>query len=139
MSDLLNLNSGPMTSDALVRASGCSYRQLDYWCRNGVLVPVDGRAQPGQGYQRRWTRKDARVAHVIARLAGMGATIPVLRHVAAMLRALHDSEWVGSVLVDEAGRVTRIDQEPFRARPITAWLIDLGAVSGRYGPASDVA
>jgi DNA-binding transcriptional MerR regulator len=125
-------HEGPMTSDALVAASGCSYRQLDYWCRNGVLVPTLSTARPGSGGQRRWSRKDTRVVHVCARLAAMGATLPVLRHVAAMLRAFRDDEWAGSILVDEGGRVSRPAGEDWRARPVAAWLVDLDVVAARF-------
>lgn len=53
-------------------ASGATARQLDHWCRTGVLRPA--RCSPGSGYQRVWPAEELTVA---ARIVAMGrAGIP---------------------------------------------------------------
>ena len=41
-----------LTSAEVCRLAGCSYRQLDYWCRNGWISPVI--EAEGSGSQRLW-------------------------------------------------------------------------------------
>lgn len=48
---------------------GLSYRQLDYWCREGYLRPEDC---TGSGTWRKWPDEEIRVAQVMARLAAVG-------------------------------------------------------------------
>ncbi len=55
------------SADAMIR-SGATYRQLDYWTREGLLHPIGG---TGSGFSREWP--DAEVA--------------VLRRMVAVVRA----------------------------------------------------
>jgi DNA-binding transcriptional MerR regulator len=48
------------TAGDVVARTGCTYRQLDYWCRRGY-VPGQGEAE-GSGNWRRFT--DAQLEHV---------------------------------------------------------------------------
>jgi hypothetical protein len=81
------LNEGCSSFD-LVRALGTSlsYRQLDYWCRLGVLVPAEG-ANGGSGVGRRFDRQECEIVSVCAALARVRCPTTVLRVVAAQLRA----------------------------------------------------
>lgn len=99
-------------------AAGITYRQLDYWCRANVLDCVGGSATPGSGGQRRFTDTETRVAWAVGRLAAHGATLPVMRHAGAMLRAMTDDEWHGLLFVSQRGAVTR--------QPSDGWVLDLG-------------
>ena len=54
------------TSAQVARMCGVSYRQLDYWCRAGLVAP-SVREAAGQGSQRQWARGDLeRVRRVAA-------------------------------------------------------------------------
>lgn len=123
----------PLRSADVSRLAGVSYRQLDYWCRNGVAVPISGdNPSPGSGQHRRWSRADVRVVVALGRLAALGCRTATLRHVSPMLRAMRDDEWTGQLVVDEGGRTTRTGQpEQWRGRPLVAWLLDLDSVDAR--------
>ena len=41
-----------LTSHEICRLAGCTYRQLDYWCRIGLISPVV--EAEGSGTQRLW-------------------------------------------------------------------------------------
>lgn len=64
------LASTVSTTDA-AHVVGCTYRQLDYWCRQGFIPgqPTEG---IGSGGRRRWTAEDiqrARMIHLASRLS----------------------------------------------------------------------
>lgn len=40
-------------SKELIDRSGASYRQIDYWCRHGIIAPV-GNPAPGSGSRKEW-------------------------------------------------------------------------------------
>ncbi len=40
-----------ITTKELIRNTGASYRQIDYWCSLDILSPV-GKRNPGSGHQR---------------------------------------------------------------------------------------
>lgn len=61
------MSTATVSSTDACRVAGISYRQLDYWVRNGILQPtVDA---DGPGTQRRWSDRDVAVAGVLGRLA----------------------------------------------------------------------
>lgn len=70
----------PTYSSAQVcQQTGCTYRQLDYWCRHGWLQPEAysrGNAKPGYGpgWDRRWTQDELDRAWMMARLVELGVT-----------------------------------------------------------------
>jgi hypothetical protein len=41
-----------ISSPELVELSGASYRQIDYWCSQGILPVIDGKNTPGSGGRR---------------------------------------------------------------------------------------
>jgi len=50
--------------------AGLSYRQLDYWTRQGWLLPTQEYAGPG--FPRAWPRRERSVAVLMARLVDAG-------------------------------------------------------------------
>jgi hypothetical protein len=64
-----------MTTDdleAVLRRTGCTYRQLDYWCRRGWLHPAGG---GGSGRQRIWPEAEIQAARTMRRLVEAGMTV----------------------------------------------------------------
>jgi hypothetical protein len=55
--------------DAVLRRTGCTYRQLDYWTRRGWLHPTGG---TGTGTRRVWPQEEIRVARTMRRLVEVG-------------------------------------------------------------------
>ncbi len=74
-----------LASSQVVEAAGCTYRQLDYWTRNGVIAPS---LAPGIGYgtARRWSDTDVILVSIIRRLAALGATSDILAQTTTSLR-----------------------------------------------------
>ena len=58
-----------MNSEQLATRTGLTYRQIDYWVRQGYLRPTGGE---GCGYPRDFPADEVRVAVVMARLAAAG-------------------------------------------------------------------
>ena len=69
-----------VTSQELIDEAGISYRQLDYWTRTGLLVPLD-QAQPGSGYPRRFPDRELERARVIHDLLDAGVSLQIIRRV----------------------------------------------------------
>ena len=57
----------------LLRASGATYRQLDYWCLKGFLVPTP-QDKTGSGYAREWPPEEIEVARRMVKLVKLGFT-----------------------------------------------------------------
>jgi hypothetical protein len=55
--------------DAVLRRTGCTYRQLDHWTRRGWLHPTGG---GGFGLRRAWPEEEIRVARTMRRLVDVG-------------------------------------------------------------------
>lgn len=78
------------TSGEVVRMTAATYRQLDYWCSNG-LIP--GMANwTGQGYRRRFTYEQVRHVRGLHALCRAGVVGEALRDAAARL-ADPDLDW----------------------------------------------
>jgi hypothetical protein len=54
--------------DRVLERTGATYRQLDYWCRQGYLSP----GTPGTGAVRDWPESEIRAATAMARLTAVG-------------------------------------------------------------------
>lgn len=80
MSKHLMLNQW-FTTREVVEMTGATYRQIDYWCRTG-LIPGH-RESVGSGRRRRFTEADVRRARLVA-LASRLSNAP-LEKVVAML------------------------------------------------------
>lgn len=62
-----------VSSSTACERSGLTYRQLDYWRRNGVFVPLGvDRKGPGSGGRMRWPTDDLPLLEAMARLSRMG-------------------------------------------------------------------
>jgi len=69
-----------VNTDQLIRRTGLSFRQVDYWCDKGYLRP--DAAHPGTGYARNFTADEVRVAGVMKRLVDAGLRVDVAERVA---------------------------------------------------------
>lgn len=112
-----------MTTSALelCRETGISYRQLDYWTRRGVLSPIARPEDATSGTPRPFDELEVRVVHVLAALRALGASLDVLREVAAQLRSYGEPDWHGQLFVDQVGLIRR-------DRCALCWCLDLDVV-----------
>lgn len=97
----------PITSDDVCDAAGCTYRQLDYWIRCGLVECLGNTARNGSGSQRVYSHREVRVVAAIARLFELGATQHVVANCAPILRSFTEAEWHGYVIVRRSGAVVR--------------------------------
>lgn len=109
------------TTTEVAEISGASYRQLDYWCRLGVLSPENNGAGSGGGRIRLWTADEVAVVSVILELSALGATSEIWTIVAASL-SVPVQLWPESILVTADGRVY-----PDGGRR-TGWFVDLAEI-----------
>ena len=72
---------GPTAS----KASGITYRQLDYWARTGLVVP-SLRGAEGSGTQRLYSFRDVLVLKVVKRLLDTGVSLQQIRTAVDHLR-----------------------------------------------------
>lgn len=70
------------SSAEVVRMTGATYRQLDYWCRTG-LIPGQAGVVPGSGGRRLWTMTDVARARLV-KLASVLCTSPLEKTVAML-------------------------------------------------------
>lgn len=83
---------------------GVTYRQLDYWTRQGVLRPaVLGAAGPGS--QRRWSAHDLVAIAAVARLRDLGGGTRVMTSLAAACHQLDLESLPRVAAVDAVGVV----------------------------------
>jgi hypothetical protein len=104
---------------------GCSYRQLDYWTRNRVIVPA---VEPsGPGTRRLFAYRQVRTVRLVTDLARLGAQRDVLMRASMLADLIPEDEWIGTLYVDEVGEISATPTGP-------GWAIDLDAcVHGRGG------
>ena len=69
-----------VTSSELMDAVGISHRQVDYWTRTGLLIPLEA-ASPGSGYLRRYDEHQVARAVVIHDLLLAGIALVIIREV----------------------------------------------------------
>lgn len=86
------MGGGSYTTGEVAERARCSFRQLDYWARNGTLIPGIADAS-GHGSRRRYTTADVERARVLVELSALGATSPVLARVVAELAGEDMHEW----------------------------------------------
>ncbi|HET6875481.1 MAG TPA: MerR family transcriptional regulator [Acidimicrobiales bacterium] len=109
-----------VTSPELCQLAGISYRQLDYWTRQGVLSA--SRPARGSGSFRGWTVDEAALARVCGQLSRLGATATVLRAIVAAIQAFPEL-WSGRVVIQPDGTVIPVGVATNR----DGWIIDLAA------------
>ena len=87
--------------------AGCSFRQLDYWCRIGLVRPSIA-AGKGSGNRRAFSAHDAAVVRVISVIAGRTLPLNRLGHLAEFLDDLPLQQWAATaIILDEFGDVWR--------------------------------
>lgn len=111
-----------LTSAEIVKASGASYRQVDHWARNGVLVPLITVAD-GSGSQRLYREKQAYVAAALVELSKVGVRGEPLMRAAEALTALPLDVWLDVVVVKPSGS---LDPWCDRENLTAGWLLHLG-------------
>jgi DNA-binding transcriptional MerR regulator len=96
----------------VARLSSTTYRQLDYWCSEG-LVPGQP-ADPGSGSRRRWTYTQLRHVRCLGALTAAGVAGPMLREAATLL-ADTDLDWAVPLELVSVPYVTVTLDLPFLA------------------------
>lgn len=105
-------------SREVVRRSGATYRQLDYWCRAGLFgEQLRGR---GSGRRRGFTEEDVKVARGLARLSaagclgsgGGGAAAWNIDRFAAEIREAVEAGLVAATIVADVDVVIFVNYEP---------------------------
>lgn len=72
------------SSADLMRITGATYRQLDWWCSHKALIP---HASPGSGKQRHFTAADLDAVYAAVALTRFGMTVDAALSVARQLVA----------------------------------------------------
>lgn len=123
------LDTRPITSDDVCDAVGCTYRQLDYWIRLGLVECLGNTARNGSGSQRAYSHREVRVISVIARLYELGATQHVVSNVAPIVRSFTAEEWHGSIVVRRSGAIIRPGADA--AVLEAGWVVSLDLAAAR--------
>jgi hypothetical protein len=76
---------GRYTAADLIEATGITYRQLDYWVREGLLRLANPE-QSGSGSTRLFLPEELTVARALAHLSAGGISGPILRAVPPLIR-----------------------------------------------------
>lgn len=82
-------------------AADISYRQLDYWCRLGVITP--DRDCFGSGTRRRFSLQNIAVIRVLAALRPYVKDLTALQEVAGLLDEWPFAEWGSGLVIDDRG------------------------------------
>lgn len=93
--------AGLHTSPRVCRIAGCSYRQLDWWCRSGLLVPVV--PATGSGSSRLFDFAGVRHACIIARASALGLSMEPLHRLGVdegIKFILHEVESIVEELIE---------------------------------------
>ena len=86
------------------RASGITYRQLDYWARTGLVEP-SVRPASGSGTQRLYSFQDILVLKVVKRLLDTGVSLHNIRTAVAFLRARGVADLAQITLISDGASV----------------------------------
>ena len=93
----LTTDTGPFTTADVANLTGATFRQLDYWTRNGIITPSRTLTEVGSGHQRQWDRDAVLEAAITKRFADAGIDLGLIReatdviHLAqTLMRSLHD-------------------------------------------------
>jgi MerR HTH family regulatory protein len=108
-----------ISSTEMVRLAGCTYRQLDCWCRDRIVVPA--RDSDGTGSHRGFTERQVRIVRLITGLAALGARRDVLLKVAMQADLIPRDEWFGRAYVDSEGQLAHDPTADL------CWAVDLAA------------
>lgn len=127
------------TTTQLCRLAGVTYRQADYWARNGVLVPTLVPAV-GCGSQRLYNATDVVIAHMLGHLSAQRCSRPALTAVVDVLRNQPDA-WDATLLVTEPGAVI-VTTTPAAALTelgvVACWVVNPAAALARARQVAEV-
>jgi DNA-binding transcriptional MerR regulator len=91
----------------VIHLTGLTFRQIDYWCRVGIIVPkVEA---DGSGTKREFSIEQVRAIALCRRLADLGMRAPGLTEVYADACDWHEQFWAGIALVSATGMMTPLD------------------------------
>lgn len=113
-----------LTGPQVCREAGITYRQLDYWCRTGMLRPARGAR--GSGTRRLFDAVDVACLRLAARLMGLGASTQTVGPLLEHWRERPLADWRGWLVLDARGEWT-LDGPVVGA----AWVVDLAACAGQ--------
>jgi DNA-binding transcriptional MerR regulator len=82
-----------LSSRQVCEAVGITFRQLDYWVRQGTLVPSNAQAK-GSGTQRRWSVDDAEQAAMLRVVLDMGIGARLVRKAVETAREAEGRRWL---------------------------------------------
>lgn len=102
-----------LRAEQVIQRLQITARQLDHWCRNGVVGPQV--ATPGSGYLRVFSPEDVRALEVVSHLARFGAKVATMAAAARLVKANTRSGWL---LLNEWGQVTYAAAEGSVARTV---------------------
>lgn len=117
-----------ISARSLTEILDVTYRQLDYWCRIGLIHPQD--EFKGSGSRRRFVRSDVAIADVIKGLYRAGANFAVTKLVSTRLYEDGSAPTGCSIIVTEDGDM--LDPKGLMdldSAPAFGWLIPLTAVA----------
>lgn len=94
--------------------TGATYRQLDYWVRNNVIISSLAQAT-GSGTQRRYSASDVAQVRAVVRCAQAAVGVPTLREITGALRADPEARWV-LIHPTDTLRKTTLEGQVFTSR-----------------------
>jgi len=86
------------------KASGISYRQLDYWARTELVAPTVQNAT-GSGSQRLYSFRDILVLKLVKRLLDTGISLQQIRIAVDQLRTAGIDDLTGTTLMSDGASV----------------------------------
>lgn len=93
--------------DTVMRTTGITYRQLDYWARTGLLVPGVQDAA-GSGSRRRYSFQDILQLRIMKRLLDAGISLQQIRSAVKYLRSNMQTPLEEVVLISDGKSVNAV-------------------------------
>jgi hypothetical protein len=93
------MRAGLLRTPEVLRLAGCSYRQLDHWCRTYQMCEHD--EDPGSGHARRFTWAEAKAFRCLTVLGRHG--VMVGSHATAILETLRANPSAGYLVIGTGG------------------------------------
>lgn len=92
-----------ISSSELANRTGASYRQVDYWVRAGMIMPVrKSKAAPGSGHRRRFEEEIVDRVTVMVKVSGIFDGHPP----GGLLKRIYDNFEDGHIDMGEGIRLT---------------------------------
>jgi DNA-binding transcriptional MerR regulator len=106
-------------ASAVLKLTGISYRQLDYWARTG-LVGSSIRQASGRGSRRVYSFADLVALRVVGQLRDEGVSIQTIRRAVKWLRSHADQPLATLALVAQGKKVFALTDDPAKLIEATA-------------------